>query len=101
MLQSFSDAWEEKETIQIGLKLQEYLIRRGDDPTDIYDIFKAFDQAGHAIHCTCRQQPRSRPRNCSGQELLGPGSRDAQCGGGAALVPSRSSIPCDSRVTVV
>lgn len=27
MGQSFADAWEEKETIQIGLKLQEYLIR--------------------------------------------------------------------------
>ena len=54
MGQSFSDAWEEKETIQIGLKLQEYLIKRGDDPTDIYDIFKAFDQVnGCSVRSVC------------------------------------------------
>ncbi|KAL1526870.1 hypothetical protein AB1Y20_015561 [Prymnesium parvum] len=47
MGQSFADAWEEKETIQIGLKLQEYLIRRGDDPHQIVDIFRAFDQGGN------------------------------------------------------
>eukprot|EP00966_Prymnesium_polylepis_P322176 7378445-Prymnesium_polylepis.1 len=38
---------QEKETIQIGLKLQEYLIRRGDSPTQIMGIFKAFDQGGN------------------------------------------------------
>ncbi|KAL3932908.1 MAG: hypothetical protein SGPRY_000515 [Prymnesium sp.] len=75
MGQSFADAWEEKETIQIGLKLQEYLIRceciwegggrreredaesQGDcvsdmnkrvsDPYQIMDIFKAFDKGGN------------------------------------------------------
>ena len=42
-----AQAWEEKETIQVGLKLQEYLIRRGDDPENVYEVFKAFDSGGN------------------------------------------------------